>query len=83
MQKAAIYSQIEGSYQRLELREREQARKTRRDRVAEDLFGKSEMRKQLKSRDEQIERELRERAQDRTLLEMRELELEQERLVSL
>ena len=37
---------------------REQARKARRDKIAEELFGKSMMRKQLKSRDEQLEHEL-------------------------
>lgn len=80
MQKASYYSQKLGSYQLSELREREQVRKARRDRIAEDLFGKSEMRKQLKKRDEQIEKELQERKKDHNLLEMRQIELDQERL---
>ena len=58
LEKAADHSGQKGNFQKSELLKREQARKARRDKIAEELFGKSMMRKQLKSRDEQLEHEL-------------------------
>ena len=58
LEKAADHSGQKGSFQKSELMKREQARKARRDKIAEELFGKSMMRKQLESRDEQLEHEL-------------------------
>ena len=57
LEKASDHSGQTGSFHKSELMKREQARKARRDKVAEELFGKSMMRKELKSRDEQLEHE--------------------------
>ncbi|KAK7087656.1 switch-associated protein 70-like [Littorina saxatilis] len=83
LQKAADYCGQQGSYQKCELMEREKARKARRDKLSDELDGKSAMRAQLKNRDKQLEHEMEERMKDKTLLEMREQELEAERLARL
>ncbi|KAK7499089.1 hypothetical protein BaRGS_00009636 [Batillaria attramentaria] len=79
LQKAADHFGKEGSFQKCELEERERQRMLRREKIAEEEFGKTMMKEALEHRDKQLEEEHQERLKDKSLLKKREEELEAER----